>query len=33
MKIRDDPEHFGKLLKRSVVGDGEEFLKYKEYKK
>jgi hypothetical protein len=32
MKIRDDPEHSGQILKRSLCGDAEEFLKYKEVK-
>jgi hypothetical protein len=32
MRIRDDPEHAGKILKRSICGDAEEFAKIKEYK-
>jgi hypothetical protein len=32
MRIRDDPEQNGKILKRSICGDMEEFIKHKELK-
>ena len=32
MRIRADPIHEGKVLKRSILGDQEEFLKYKDMK-
>lgn len=32
MKIREDPENTGQFLRRSICGDADEFVKYKELK-